>query len=57
MNTTTSGGYQTGEAIDHKLGATDTDRVIRSYAEIALPDALRDNLALFLRLERQVLLV
>ena len=55
MNTTTSGGYQTGEAIDHKLGATDTDRVIRSYAEIALPDALRDNLALFLRLERQVL--
>ncbi|WP_420870851.1 phosphoenolpyruvate carboxylase [Enorma massiliensis] len=29
--------------------------MIRSYAEIELPESLRDNLALFMRLERQVL--
>ena len=39
----------------HKLGAMDTDAVFQSYAEIELPERLRDSLALFLRLERSVL--
>ena len=43
------------EASGHKLGAMDTDAVFQSYAEIELPEGLRDNLALFLRLERSVL--
>lgn len=43
------------QVCEHTLGAADTDSAIRRYAEIELPKSLRDNLALFLRLERQVL--
>ena len=38
-----------------RLGAADTDSAIAAYAEIDIPQGLRDNLALFLRLERRVL--
>ena len=55
MESVSNGGYLGGEVAEHKLGAADTDLVIRSYAEIELPESLRDNLALFMRLERQVL--
>ncbi len=39
----------------HQLGAIDTDSAIEAYTEIDIPQSLRDNLALFLRLERRVL--
>ena len=42
-------------ASERFLGAADTASAIRSYAEIDLPEELRESLALFLRLERQVL--
>ena len=53
MESVSNGGYLGGEVAEHKLGAADTDLVIRSYAEIELPESLRDNLALFMRLEWQ----
>ena len=37
------------------LSAAETASAIRSYAEIELPERLRESLALFLRLERKVL--
>lgn len=40
---------------EHRLGASDTAEAIESYTEIDIPDSLRDNLALFLRLERKIL--
>ena len=42
-------------ATAHQLGAVDTDSAIEAYTEIDIPQSLRDNLALFLRLERRVL--
>ena len=44
-----------GSALNRRLGASDTDDAIKAYAEIDIPPALRDSLALFLRLERKVL--
>ena len=44
-----------GPAADRRLGAVDTPEAIASYAEIDIPESLRDSLALFLRLERKVL--
>ena len=42
-------------SLDRHLGASDTAEAIASYTEIEIPESLRDNLALFLRLERKVL--
>ncbi len=44
-----------GASGDRHLGAADTAQAIKSYTEIEIPENLRDNLALFLRLERKVL--
>ncbi|WP_080800789.1 phosphoenolpyruvate carboxylase [Arabiibacter massiliensis] len=41
--------------LDRHLGAADTAQAIKSYTEIEIPASLRDDLALFLRLERKVL--
>ena len=41
--------------LDRHLGAADTDSAIEAITEIDIPEPLRDNLALFLRLERRVL--
>ena len=40
---------------DRHLGAADTAEAIKAYTEIEIPESLRENLALFLRLERKVL--
>lgn len=40
---------------EHCLGASDTAQAIKDYTEIEIPESLRNNLELFLRLERTVL--
>lgn len=40
---------------DRHLGALDTAEAIKKFSEIDIPQSLRDNLGLFLRLERKVL--
>ena len=42
-------------SLDRHLGASDTAEAIKSYTEIEIPESLRDNLVLFLRMERKVL--
>ena len=42
-------------SLDRHLGASDTAEAIKSYTEIEIPESLRDNLILFLRMERKVL--
>ena len=44
-----------GARLDRDLGAADTDAAIEAYSEIDIPEGLRADLALFLRLERRVL--
>ena len=50
-----TGALKHAWATVHRLGAFDTDSAIEAYTEIDIPQSLRDNLALFLRLERRVL--
>ena len=45
----------TALSLDRHLGASDTAEAIESYTEIEIPESLRDNLVLFLRMERKVL--
>ena len=43
----------TALSLDRHLGASDTAEAIESYTEIEIPESLRDNLVLFLRMERR----